>query len=62
MLTSPTKSQFQDILNENDLEKRMKMVSELLALELARKRAQKQKLDAMNKKVKDRLGGGDEDG
>ena len=40
----------------------MKMVSELLALELARKRAQKQKLDAMNKKIKDRLGGGDEDG
>ena len=62
LLTTPTKSQFQDILNENDLEKRMKLVTELLAVELSKKRANKEKIEAMNKKVKERFGGGEEDG
>ena len=40
----------------------MKLVSDLLVLELGKKRANRQKLDAMAKKVKDRLGHKDEDG
>ena len=40
----------------------MKLVSDLLVLELGKKRANRQKLEAMAKKVKDRLGHGDEDG
>ena len=40
----------------------MKLVSDLLVLELGKKRANKQKLEAMAKKVKDRLGHRDEDG
>ena len=40
----------------------MKLVTELLAVELGKKRANKEKIEAMNKKVKERFGGGEEDG
>ena len=62
MLTVPSKNEFQAILNQNDIEKRMTIVGALLNKELLAKRAQKEKMEALNKKIKDRLagkGGGD---
>ena len=53
----PSKDEFQAILNQNDIELRMTIVSALLNKELLAKRAQKEKVEALNKKIKARLGG-----
>ena len=57
MLTTPSKNEFQAILNENDIEKRMQIVGAFMNKELIAKRAQKDKIDALNKRIKDRFAG-----
>ena len=57
MLTTPSKHEFQAILDENDIEKRMTIVGALLNKELLEKRATKAKVEALNKKIKERMGG-----
>ena len=52
-------------MDENDIEKRLIIVGALLNKELVAKRAQKEKMETLNKRIKDRLGGqgnGDDDG
>ena len=65
MLTTPSKAEFQAVLNENDIKMRLQMVSAILNKELQGKRQQKEKMEALNKRIKDRLagqGGMDEEG
>lgn len=62
MLTLPSKEQMQTkVLDENDIESRMKFVAQYMALELNIKREQRKKVEAMNSRFKDRLGGNSQD-
>ena len=55
MLSTPTKFEFQTILDENNIEKRMMIVSSFISKEVQARRAQKQKLEALNKRIKERI-------
>jgi len=57
MLSSPSKVEFQSILNENDIDTRMQIVAGFLSKELTTKRVQKDKIESLNKKMKERFGG-----
>jgi ATP-dependent Lon protease len=63
MLSQPTKFEFQTILNENNIEKRLQIVSSFLQKEVAAKRTQQKKMEALNKRIKERISNqnGDED-
>lgn len=46
------------VLDENDIEVRMKFVAQYMALELNIKREQRKKVEAINSRFKERPGGG----
>ena len=58
LMSSPLKSEFQEILNENDIEARMINVADLISKEVQIKIANKAKFDAMQKRLKNTANGG----
>ena len=65
LLSSPGKTDFQAILDENDIEVRMKLVSELIIKEVQLKKANLEKLETLKKRFARQSGFsgmGDEEG